>query len=92
MAKQRIRKQEEVLQTTVESIRHNEYYDMQNVFDELYKKASNNESFESLIPIILSEKNILLAYRNIKSNGGSVTPGTDKVIIPATHCQATFAA
>lgn len=81
MAKQRIRKQEEVLQTTVESIRHNEYYDMQNVFDELYKKASNNESFESLMPIILSKKNILLAYRNIKSNGGSVTPGTDKVSI-----------
>lgn len=81
MAKQRIRKQEEVLQTTVESIRHNEYYDMQNVFDELYKKASNNESFESLMPIILSEKNILLAYRNIKANGGSVTPGTDKVSI-----------
>lgn len=81
MAKQRIRKQEEVLQTTVESIRHNEYYDMQKVFDELYKKASNNESFESLMPIILSKKNILLAYRNIKSNGGSVTPGTDKVSI-----------
>lgn len=81
MAKQRIRKQEEVLQTTVKCIRHNEYYDMQKVFDELYKRASNNESFESLMPIILSEKNILLAYRNIKTNGGSVTPGTDNVSI-----------
>ncbi len=31
--------------------------------------------------IILSEENILLAYRNIKDNKGSKTPGTDKVTI-----------
>ena len=30
---------------------------------------------------ILSEDNILLAYRNIKANGGSNTPGTDRLTI-----------
>lgn len=81
MAKQYVRKKEEVLQTTVTSIRHNEYYNMQKMFDELYEKSSKNESFESLMPIILSKENILLAYRNIKTNGGSITPGTDKISI-----------
>lgn len=81
MAKQYVRKKEEVLQTTVTSIRHNEYYNMKKMFDELYEKSSKNESFESLMPIILSKENILLAYRNIKTNGGSITPGTDKISI-----------
>lgn len=31
--------------------------------------------------VILSRENILLAYRNIKSNTGSITPGTDKLKI-----------
>lgn len=62
---------------TIESLRHNEYYDMQRVFDELYSKSKNGEPFENLTEIILSEENILLAYRNIKTNGGSQTPGTD---------------
>ena len=31
--------------------------------------------------VILSRENILLAYRNIKSNTGSFTPGTDKLKI-----------
>src|SRR5699024_7200219 len=31
--------------------------------------------------IILSEQNIVLAYRNIKSNAGSMTPGTDGLTI-----------
>lgn len=81
MAKQYVRKQEEVLQTSVASIRHNEYYDMQKIFDELYEKAKKNETFDSLMSIILSDKNILLAYRNIKTNRGSTTPGTDKISI-----------
>lgn len=59
------------------SLRHNEYYDMQNVFDELYKKSKENSEFPKLMDIILSENNILLAYRNIKNSGGSITPGTD---------------
>lgn len=62
----------------IDSLRHNEYYDMQNVFDELYDKSKNNSEFHKLMDIILSDNNILLAYRNIKTNGGSRTPGTDK--------------
>lgn len=31
--------------------------------------------------IITSDENILLAYRNIKRNGGSITAGVDKVTI-----------
>lgn len=61
----------------IDNLRHNEYYDMQNIFDELYQKSKENSNFTNLMDIILSENNILLAYRNIKTNGGSLTPGID---------------
>ena len=60
-------------------LRHAEYYGMQEVFDGLYAKSSKNETFTNLMSIILKRENILLAYRNIKSNDGSKTPGTDGV-------------
>ncbi len=81
MAKQYRNRQDNELQTKVDSIRHNEYYDMQETFDELYAEAKNGEIFDSLMSIILSSQNILLAYRNIKANHGSITPGTDKLSI-----------
>lgn len=65
----------------VDDLRHAEYYGMQNTFDELYEKSKRNENFTDLLKIILSRENILLAYRNIKSNQGSITPGTDKLTI-----------
>ncbi len=34
--------------------------------------------FDNLMDIILSDENISLAYRNIKANKGSQTPGTDR--------------
>ena len=61
----------------VNNLRHAEYYDMQDTFDGLYAKASHGESFDNLMTLIFSRDNILLAYRNIKRNDGSVTPGTD---------------
>jgi len=61
----------------VNNLRHAEYYDMQDTFDGLYAKASKGESFDTLMDLIFSRDNILLAYRNIKRNDGSVTPGTD---------------
>jgi group II intron reverse transcriptase/maturase len=64
-----------------ESLRHNEYYGMQNVFDELYAKSKSGEEFTDLMPTILSRENILLAYRNIKANTGSKTAGTDELTI-----------
>lgn len=50
---------------------------MQDVFDDIYIKAKNNYKFTNLIDYIKDEKNILLAYRNIKNNKGSKTVGTD---------------
>ena len=44
----------------VDNLRHNEYYGMQEIFDELYAKARNGETFTELMPIILKRENILL--------------------------------
>ncbi len=65
----------------IDDLRHAEYYQMQQVFDELYAKSSKGEKFTNLMEIILSRENILLAYRNIKTNMGSKTPGTDNITI-----------
>jgi RNA-directed DNA polymerase len=54
---------------------------MTNTFSELYDLSSKHESFHRLYDSITSRKNILLAYRTIKSNKGSKTPGTDKKTI-----------
>lgn len=66
---------------STEDLRHAEYYDMQRVYDDLYAKSKAGEHFIDLMSIILSRNNILLAYRNIKSNTGSNTAGTDKLTI-----------
>ncbi len=65
----------------VNNLRHAEYYGMQEVFDSLYAKAGNGGTFDRLMDLILNRDNILLAYRNIKRNDGSVTPGTDGLTI-----------
>jgi len=60
-----------------QKLRNNEYYDMQDIFDDLHEKACRNYKFHDLMQIISGEDNILLAYRNIKKNKGSKTKGTD---------------
>lgn len=60
-----------------QKLRNNEYYDMQSVFDELYENSLAKCEFKNLISIITTEENIRLAYRNLKKNAGSKTPGTD---------------
>jgi len=62
-------------------LRHAEYYGMTETFDELYAKSRNAHIFKNLMTIITSKDNILLAYRNIKRNNGSATPGVDGVTI-----------
>lgn len=62
-------------------LRNAEYYDMQEVFDGLYKRSQNGCTFQSLIPLITCEENIKLAYRNMKKNAGSKTAGTDGATI-----------
>ena len=61
----------------VDDLRHAEYYGMQTTFDELYQRSRDGGIFDNLMDLILSRDNILLAYRNIKANGGSYTAGTD---------------
>ena len=65
----------------VDDLRHNEYYGMQETFDDLYARAKNGEVFTDLMSIVLKRENILLAYRNIKANMGSNTTGTDGLTI-----------
>ena len=60
---------------------NNEYYRMQDKFDDLFERSSNNEKFDNLMELICDKNNILLAYRNIKRNKGSFTPGVDKLTI-----------
>ena len=68
-------------QLYVEDLRHAEYYGMQGYFDDLYAESETGTKFPNLMEMILSRENILLAYRNIKTNSGSNTPGTDKLTI-----------
>lgn len=64
-------------------LRYNEYYDMQQIFDDLYDKSKNklNYKFYRLMEIITKPENIELAYRNIKRNTGSKTRGVDSITI-----------
>lgn len=50
---------------------------MQTTFDRLYEDSTKGKNFNSLIELITTPENIMLAYRNIKKNDGSNTPGID---------------
>ena len=58
-------------------IRYAEYYNMVEIQDELYRQGMMKKKFYHLMPIIASPQNIRLAYRNLKNNKGSNTPGVD---------------
>ena len=60
-----------------DTLRYNEYYNMQATFDNLYELSSQGSKFKKLYGLIVKDENILLAYRNIKSNSGSTTAGTN---------------
>ena len=59
------------------NLRHAEYYDFQQIQDELYESSLQGREFKNLVAIMASPANIKLAYRNIKKNHGSMTPSTD---------------
>lgn len=67
--------------TKQKKLRHLEYYDLQECFDDLYAKSKQGEVFTKLMDLISGEENIRLAYRNIKRNTGSHTSGTDNLNI-----------
>src|SRR5690625_214838 len=58
-------------------LRYWEYYGLTSTFDELYDKSKSGQPFHRLYELITSRENILLAYRTIKNNKGSKTPGVD---------------
>jgi hypothetical protein len=58
-------------------IRYTEYYNLQSVFDGLYADSLSGKTFTGLMDMIKSPENIKLAYRTIKGNKGSSTPGVD---------------
>ena len=60
-----------------DSVRNAMYYGLNPSFDELYRKSKEGCNFVHLIDLIGSKENVMLAYRNIKSNKGSDTPGVD---------------
>lgn len=57
--------------------RNAERYDAKEMGYQLYEDSLNGRVFDRLMPMIISEQNIILAYRNICKNNGSKTPGTD---------------
>lgn len=61
----------------LQTVRNNEYYNAQSQLDQLYEDSKEGKIFKNLTKLIFSEANIQLAYRNIKCNQGSKTPGTD---------------
>lgn len=55
---------------------------MQETFDWLYRRSCENRTRGiNLYDIIISDENILLAYRTIKTNTGSKTYGIDRITI-----------
>lgn len=61
------------------TLRFHEYYDIQDTLDELYKQSKEGKSFSNLYELIISRENILTAYRKLKNNKGSITPGVNKL-------------
>lgn len=62
-------------------LRNNEYYDIQAIFDGLYQRSQDGDVFTNLMELIVSEQNIMLAYRSIKKNKGSKTKGVNSTTI-----------
>ncbi|QWU06386.1 group II intron reverse transcriptase/maturase [Heyndrickxia coagulans] len=60
-----------------QKLRNNEYYNMQAALDTLYAQSKNGYKFRELYDLIIDERNIKLAFRNIKKNRGSKTSGTN---------------
>lgn len=63
--------------------RNAERYDAKETGYKLYADSLKGKSFDRLMPLVVSEQNIVLAYRNICKNHGSKTPGTDGLTIEA---------
>lgn len=58
-------------------LRNNERYDMQTTFDVLYAQSKEGKSFKNLYEHVVDNRNLELAYRNIRNNSGSNTAGVN---------------
>lgn len=58
-------------------LRYSDYYGMTNIQQELYSSSKEDKKIRNIYRIITSNNNILMAYRSIKSNKGSLTSGVD---------------
>ncbi len=56
--------------------RNAERYDAKETGYKLYADSLENKTFDRLMPYVVSDQNVILAYRNICKNHGSKTPGT----------------
>jgi RNA-directed DNA polymerase len=56
-----------------------EYYNSQENYDLLYSYSKKGFKLKKLYDLIFSDRNIQLAFRNIKFNKGSQTPGVDEI-------------
>jgi len=73
------------------TLRNNEYYNFQDVQDNLFRESKNGKKFKNLMELITDDRNILLAYRNIKRNKGSNTVGTNfKNILDIAETEPKF--
>ena len=66
-----------IRQKKINKLRYAEYYDQQELLDNLYKESQKGAIFDKLMKYIVSDANIMMAYRSIRRNSGSKTPGTD---------------
>lgn len=57
--------------------KHIQNVGLQETFDNIYQSSLNDINFKQIFQLVQSDKNILLAYRNIRKNGGSFTKGVD---------------
>jgi group II intron reverse transcriptase/maturase len=63
------------------NLRYAEYYNQQRIHDNLYQDSKNNHEFKKISNLIIYPNNILLAFRIMKFNSGSNTPGEDNLTI-----------
>lgn len=67
---------------TVNKSEKNMYrYGLQEKLCNLYEQSRQGKQFRHLMKLIVSEENVVLAYRNICKNKGSFTAGVDEKII-----------
>lgn len=80
-----------IQENKINKLRYAKYYNQQDVLDKLYYDSQQGQIFKNIMKYIISEKNILMAYRTIKRNAGSNTSGTDGLTIRDIEKYDTYA-